>query len=107
MSEEPKEIEKKVYESISKVEDPELNISIAELGLIYEIKVDDIGKANVKMTLTSMGCPAGPYLKSEVLSQVLKVEGIHDANVEIVWTPKWDPRLMASEDAKMQLGIYD
>lgn len=107
MSEEPSEIERKVYESILEVEDPELNISIVELGLIYGIKVDEVGKAEVKMTLTSMGCPAGPYLKSEVLSQTLKVEGISDANVEIVWTPRWDPRLMASEDAKMQLGIYD
>ncbi|MCB1180310.1 MAG: DUF59 domain-containing protein [Leptospiraceae bacterium] len=103
----PNEIEQKVYDSIHTVEDPELHISIAELGLIYGVSVDENSKAHVKMTLTSMACPAGPYLKSEVLSAALKVEGISDAEVEVVWTPKWDPRLMATEDAKAELGIYD
>ena len=88
------DLEKAVYQAILPVEDPELFISIMELGLIYDIKVNENNEANVKMTFTSMAFP-------------LQVEGIKDANVEIVWTPKWDPRLMASEDAKMQLGIYD
>ena len=101
------DLEKAVYQAILPVEDPELFISIMELGLIYDIKVNENNEANVKMTFTSMAFPAGPSLKSQVLSAALQVEGIKDANVEIVWTPKWDPRLMASEDAKMQLGIYD
>ncbi len=101
------DLEKKVYEAILPVEDPELFISIMELGLIYDIKVNENNEANVKMTFTSMACPAGPSLKSQVLAAALQVEGIKDANVEIVWNPKWDPRIMASEDAKMQLGIYD
>lgn len=100
-------LEKAIYEAISEIEDPELDIKIVDLGLIYEIKVNEDAIANIKMTFTSMACPAGPSLKSQVLSNSMKVEGIKDSNVEIVWNPKWDPRLMASEDAKMQLGIYD
>ena len=101
------ELEKKVYDSLLEIEDPELGILIVELGLIYDIQVNESKKAKIKMTFTSMACPAGPSLKSQVLSNTLQVEGIEDADVEIVWNPKWDPRIMASEDAKMVLGIYD
>ncbi|MCE9500866.1 MAG: metal-sulfur cluster assembly factor [Leptospira sp.] len=100
------EIEKALYDEIHKVEDPELFISIAELGLIYDIKSEN-GKADVKMTFTSMACPAGPQLKQEVYNACLRTDGVTEANVEVVWNPKWDPKLMASEDAKMELGIYD
>ncbi len=100
-------LEKAIYEALSEIEDPELDIKIVDLGLIYEIKINEEGIANIKMTFTSMACPAGPSLKSQVLSNSMKVEGVKDSNVEIVWNPKWDPRLMASEDAKMQLGIFD
>lgn len=101
------EIEKKVFESIKDVEDPELNLALADLGLIYEIKEYEPNKVSIDMTLTSMGCPAGPYLKSEVLSQAMKTEGVEDVKVNIVWTPKWDPRTMATEDVRMILGILD
>ncbi len=101
------ELEKKIYQEVRKVEDPELNISLTELGLIYDIQASEDGVAKIQMTLTSMGCPAGPYLKSEVISSVMKVEGVKDVEVEIVWSPKWDPRKMASEEAKMLLGIFE
>ena len=101
------ELEKKIYDSLMEIEDPELGILIVELGLIYDIRVNENRNAKIKMTFTSMACPAGPSLKSQVMSNALKVEGIEDADVEVVWNPKWDPRVMASEDAKMILGIYD
>lgn len=101
------ELEKKVFESIKDVEDPEINLSLADLGLIYDIKEYEPKKVSIDMTLTSMGCPAGPYLKSEVLSHAMKTEGVEDVTVNIVWTPKWDPRTMASEETKMILGILD
>lgn len=107
MEEPINELEREVYNSLLPIEDPELDIRIMDLGLIYDIKVNEDKVANIKMTFTSMACPAGPSLKSQVLANALKVEGIKDANVEIVWNPKWDPRLMATEEAKMQLGIYD
>jgi metal-sulfur cluster biosynthetic enzyme len=101
------ELEKNIYDSLMEIEDPEIGVLIVELGLIYDIRVDDEKKAKIKMTFTSMACPAGPSLKSQVLTCALRVDGITDADVEIVWTPKWDPRIMASEDAKVALGIYD
>lgn len=107
MPEEYSEVEKAVLEALSIIEDPELDIKIVDLGLIYSVRVTEEGIANIKMTFTSMACPAGPSLKSQVLTNALKVDGVTDSNVEIVWNPKWDPRLMATEDAKMQLGIYD
>lgn len=107
MEELKNDLERAIYDAILPIEDPELFISILDLGLIYDIKVNEENIANIKMTFTSMACPAGPSMKSQVLSAAQQVEGISDVNVEVVWNPKWDPRLMASEDAKMQLGIYD
>lgn len=101
------ELEQRVYDSLKDIEDPELGILIDELGLIYDVRVNEEGKVKIKMTFTSMACPAGPSLKSQALSNALRVDGVTDVEVEIVWTPKWDPRIMASEDAKMILGIYD
>ncbi len=92
-------LEEQIYEEVKKVEDPEIGISIAELGLIYRIKVEN-GKAKIDMTYTSMACPAGPQMKQQVKDYALRVEGISEAEVEVVWVPKWDPREMATEEAK-------
>ncbi|PJZ69183.1 metal-sulfur cluster biosynthetic enzyme [Leptospira perolatii] len=100
------ELEQKIYEAVHNVEDPEIGISVAELGLIYKIKAEN-GKAKIEMTYTSMACPAGPQIKQEIQDNALRVEGIDSVEVEVVWNPKWDPRLMASEEAKMDLGIFD
>ncbi|TGN18394.1 metal-sulfur cluster assembly factor [Leptospira idonii] len=100
----PKEWE--VYNSVREVEDPEIGISLIELGLIYQITVED-GKADIVMTFTSLACPAGPQMKQDVENFALRVDGINEAVVNIVWNPKWDPREMASEEAKMQMGIFD
>ena len=99
------DIEKEIYEEIYKIDDPDVGISIVELGLVYSIKEKD-GIVNVKMTLTSMGCPAGPFLEEQVRLACLSIIGVKEANVEIVWLPRWDVHEMTSEDAKMQLGIF-
>lgn len=99
------ELEKQAWENIEKVEDPELGISIVGLGLVYNIKANH-STLEVTMTLTSMGCPAGPMIKNDVIQAGMLTEGIEDVKVEFVWTPKWDPNIMATEDAKMELGIY-
>lgn len=99
------EIKDQIWQEIARVEDPELGISIKELGLIYSVEVQD-KKAAVKMTLTSMGCPAGPELKAGVHAACTRVQGIEEADVEVVWVPKWDPHVHASEEAKMTLGIF-
>src|SRR5271165_6575219 len=97
-----------VREALSEVEDPELHMGIIELGLIYGVEVEGPENENVvvTMTLTSPLCPVGPMFKQAVLSKVQSLEGVKSAEVEITFTPPWDPRTMASDDAKVQLGIW-
>lgn len=95
----------KLWEEVKKVYDPEIGLSIVDLGLVYDIWTEG-NKAFVKMTLTSMGCPAGPFLEHEVKEACKRIEGIQEASVEITFSPPWDPREMASEEVKMMLGIF-
>jgi metal-sulfur cluster biosynthetic enzyme len=90
---------------LSEVMDPEINLSIVELGLVYDISYDE-GDVLVTMTLTSPGCPLGPIIRGEAYAKLKEIPGVKDVDVQIVWNPPWDPRTMASEDVKMQLGIW-
>ena len=87
------------------VNDPEINLSIVDLGLIYDVTYDD-GDVLVTMPLTSPGGPLGPIIRGEVYAKLREIPGVKDVDVQIVWNPPWDPRTMASEDVKMQLGIW-
>lgn len=84
--------------------DPEIGVNIVDLGLVYEIGVDD-GVAEVTMTLTTPMCPLGPYIDQEVRSAVDSVPGVTGAKVNLVWQPPWDPSKM-SEEAKLELGFW-
>ncbi len=97
-------IEAQVIEVLRMCFDPEIPVNIYELGLIYDVKVDDVGIVSVKMTLTSPNCPVAGSLPAEVQAKVKGVSGVKDAKVEIVWDPSWDPSMM-SEAAKLQLGM--
>jgi metal-sulfur cluster biosynthetic enzyme len=99
-------LKKTIWEELAKIFDPEIGLSITELGLIYDLKLDEANKAEITMTFTSMACPYGPQLKAEAHAAASRVEGVTDAHVEVVFTPAWNPREMASEEAKMYLGIY-
>jgi metal-sulfur cluster biosynthetic enzyme len=92
-------------EKLAEVQDPEINMSIVELGLVYDITYDE-GDVLVTMTLTSPGCPLGPVIRGEAYAKLREIPGVKDVDVQIVWNPPWDPRTMASEDVKMQLGIW-
>jgi metal-sulfur cluster biosynthetic enzyme len=94
-----------VREVLHTVVDPELGVNIVDLGLVYgiEIKDSDVG---VKMTLTSPACPLGAVIQAQVNTALKKLPWVKEVKVELVWTPRWDPRVMASEDAKMELGIF-
>ncbi|MBI2765623.1 MAG: metal-sulfur cluster assembly factor [Chloroflexi bacterium] len=92
-------------EKLAEVKDPEINMSIVELGLVYGIEFDD-GIVNITMTLTSPGCPLGPVIRGEAYAKMKEIPGVKDVDVQIVWNPPWDPRTMASEDVRMQLGIW-
>ena len=97
-----------VLEAIHPVTDPEMNISIIDLGLIYDVEADeDASKLNIKMTLTSPMCPVGPQIMGAVHSTVLQMENVEEVEIELVWSPPWDPRTMATDDVKMMLGIWE
>ena len=95
-----------VWEVLKTVEDPELHMSVVELGLIYDVVVDDEGMVTVDMTLTSPACPVGPLLQGMIYHKATDVEGVEDVEVNLVWSPPWDPREMASDEVKMALGIW-
>jgi cysteine desulfurase/selenocysteine lyase len=91
---------------IKGIQDPEIKMGLVDLGLIYEMRVEAGGKVYVEMTLTSPMCPVAGEIVTEVKNKVLSFPGVTDANVQLVWEPKWDPKTMASEEAKEQLGIW-
>ncbi|MDP9381589.1 MAG: metal-sulfur cluster assembly factor [Chloroflexota bacterium] len=94
--------EEQVTEALKNVYDPEIGINIVDLGLVYDLEVQD-SSVNVDLTLTSMGCPAGPMIVQQIEEEIESVEGVEDVSVKIVWSPAWNPSMM-SEDAKMELG---
>jgi len=92
-----------VMEKLKEVTDPELRISLVDLGLVYDVKIDK-GMVVVEMTLTSPACPVGPLIIQSVEEAVKKINGVEGVTVNIVWEPLWGPDKM-SEEAKMELGI--
>lgn len=98
--------EEALWNALREVEDPELRLSIVELGLVYGIDLDEDGVATVSMTLTSPACPVGPMLQGMIFHRLSGMEGVEDVEVNLVWDPPWDPRKMASEEVKMTLGIW-
>jgi metal-sulfur cluster biosynthetic enzyme len=97
-----------VRTALAEVQDPELNMGILELGLVYDVAVEGEGGEHVivTMTLTSPMCPVGPMFKKNVEDATLAVEGVKTAQVDITFTPPWDPKTMASDDVKVLLGIW-
>jgi metal-sulfur cluster biosynthetic enzyme len=93
-----------VRENLRTVVDPELGVNIVDLGLIYGIEIKE-SNVDVKMTLTSPACPLGAVIQAQVNTAVKKLPWVQNVKVDLVWSPRWDPRVMASEDAKMELGI--
>jgi metal-sulfur cluster biosynthetic enzyme len=83
--------------------DPEIPVNIVDLGLVYDVQVNE-DVVNVKMTLTAVGCPSSMFITEQVKQQLLAIEGVRDANVEIVWDPPWNPSMMSSA-ARQKLGI--
>ncbi len=95
-----------VLDAIKPVMDPEISLSVVDLGMIYGVEVDAAGMAVVRMTLTSPACPYGPELIRRVAEAARSVPGVKDSKVDLVWEPKWDPKTMASDLAKDVLGIW-
>ena len=92
--------------ALSEVYDPEIGIDIVSLGLIYGTNIDDEGLLTIDMTLTTPYCPLGPVIETQAHAVCAPLPGVRDVKVNLVWSPPWDPRTMASDEAKLELGIY-
>jgi FeS assembly SUF system protein len=105
MSEDASELENGIVEALKQIFDPEIPVNIYELGLIYDVDIQEGGKVQVKMTLTSPGCPVAGSLPGEVKARVEAVPGVASAEIDLVWDPAWNPSMM-SEAARLQLGMF-
>jgi FeS assembly SUF system protein len=101
----PQNLEELVIDALRTVYDPEIPVNIYELGLVYAVEVSPEGDVEIRMTLTSPGCPVAGSLPVEVESRLRDIPGIRSTKVAIVWDPPWNPD-MISEAGKLQLGIY-
>lgn len=98
------EIEGKIVEALKQVYDPEIPVNIYDLGLIYEIDVNEKAEAEIKMTLTAPNCPMVDMLLSDTEQAVQGVEGVDKVNINLVFEPPWD-KSMLTEEAKLELGL--
>ncbi len=98
------DLKEKIIKEIKKIYDPEIPVNIFELGLIYKIEVIDNKKALIEMTLTSPNCPVAESLPNSVKENVLKIDGVEDVELKLVWDPPWTKEKM-SEAAKLELNI--
>jgi len=100
----PREVENQVIDVLKTIYDPEIPVNIYELGLIYEVKVDEEFNVKIDMTLTSPNCPVAESLPAEVETKSAGLWSVKSAKVEIIWDPPWDKEMM-SEEAKYELGF--
>ena len=98
------DLKEKVIKEIKKVYDPEIPVNINELGLIYKIEINEKNVVKVDMTLTSPNCPVAESLPNQVKEYILKVKGVSDVKLDLVWDPPWDKSKM-SEAAKLELNL--
>jgi metal-sulfur cluster biosynthetic enzyme len=95
-----------IIEVLKPIHDPEIRIGIVDLGLIYDVDINDDGVVRVKMTLTTPACPYGEMLLAMVHREAEQMEGVTKVEVLLVWDPPWDPKEMCSDYAKDMLGIW-
>ncbi len=96
-------IEEEIVKMLRTVYDPEIPVNIYELGLIYNVEVED-GAVKIKMTLTAPNCPAADFIVEDVRMKVESIEGVKSADIQLVFEPEWDKDMM-SEEAKLELGF--
>ena len=98
------DIKHKVIEEVKKIYDPEIPVNIYELGLIYKLEVDEKNKVTLDMTLTSPNCPVAESLPNKVKENIMKVKGVSDVDLKLVWEPPWSKDKM-SEAARLELNL--
>ena len=94
-----------VLEALKQVFDPELGLNIVDLGLVYDVEVDDRGDVDVRYSLTTMGCPIGPMIEDQMRAFLAPLPGLGEVRPEFVIRPPWTPEMM-SDEAKAALGIF-
>ena len=94
----------KVIEEVKKIYDPEIPVNIYELGLIYDIKIDEKNNVKVNMTLTTPNCPVAESLPKEVKDSIMEIKEVNKVDLDLVWDPPWDKSMM-SEAAKLELNL--
>ena len=98
-------LKEKVITEIKKIYDPEIPVNVYDLGLIYKVEIKEEKKVNVEMTLTSPNCPVAESLPNSIKEIILKVDGVSEVNLKLVWEPAWDKSKM-SEIAKLELNLW-
>ena len=94
----------KVIKEIKKIYDPEIPVNIYELGLIYDVKIDEENNVKIKMTLTTPNCPVAESLPKEVKDSIMAIKEVGKVDLDLVWDPPWDKSMM-SEAAKLELNL--
>ncbi len=97
--------EAQVREAMKIVKDPEIPVNVVDLGLVYEVDINEAGEVDIAMTLTSVGCPVQDMIRADAELAVMRVEGVTKVNVDFVWSPPWSPDKM-SEDGKRQMRMF-
>src|SRR5690606_20961041 len=86
------DLRQQILEALKVVRDPEIPVNVVDLGLVYDVAVDDNGHVDIEMTLTSMGCPVQDLIQTDAELAVMKVDGVTAVSVEFVWSPPWSPQ---------------
>lgn len=94
----------RVYSVLKECHDPEIPVNIVDLGLVYDVRIQEEGLVAVKMTLTTRGCSMGDAIARDARAKILKLPSVRDASIEIVWDPPWDQH-MISEEGRRRLGM--
>jgi metal-sulfur cluster biosynthetic enzyme len=98
-------LKEEILEALKVVRDPEIPVNVVDLGLVYNLDVDDEGHVDIDMTLTSMGCPVQDLIQSDAELAVMKVDGVSRVSVDFVWSPPWSPQKM-TDDGKKQMRMF-
>ena len=98
------DLKNKIISEIKKIYDPEIPVNIYELGLIYDIKIDEKNNVKVNMTLTTPNCPVAESLPKEVKDSIMEIKEVNKVDLDLVWDPPWDKSMM-SEAAKLELNL--
>jgi FeS assembly SUF system protein len=97
-------LKEEVIAMLRGVYDPEIPVNIYELGLVYDVRIDEGGDVGIVMTLTSPMCPVAEILPVEIETRTREIEGVRDVWIDLVWDPPWNPEMM-SEAARLELGM--